>query len=302
MAHFEKNICCDFCDYKTNKRYNLTRHVEIKHIEQKNNLFEQKNNLRILHNNQCEKCEKILSSKQNYNRHIQTCQGKRNLLECIYCKTIFSIPQARYRHQKICKIKLESTSTELILKPLDKLDIAQHIETQQNIQTQQYVQNQQNITIVYDPEKLELLNDHLQDKLKSFLKHPDNKTNFCDYSKELMGRKENQCIKKSNIRSSHSEVHIGNNNWELRLDKEIYPGLISNIADNFSECFNTDQKHSRQHKLFQAFLDYMADFGYCNSDDPEEITNNKKDFEMLTQQVKTIIYNITRKSKDKEDE
>ena len=43
------NYKCQFCDYNTTKKYNLTRHMEIKHMQinvnlpQKNVTFPQKN-------------------------------------------------------------------------------------------------------------------------------------------------------------------------------------------------------------------------------------------------------------------
>lgn len=67
----------------------------------------------IFDKNQCEKCEKILSSKQNYTKHIENCKGKINILECLHCKKQFTLHQAKYRHQKNCLIKQEKLEEEL---------------------------------------------------------------------------------------------------------------------------------------------------------------------------------------------
>ena len=148
-----KIFLCEYCDYKSNRRYNLTQHMVIKHIEventdvkqneqnsipneqnsipneqnsipneqnsipnEQNSIPNEQNSIpnvpkispNTLHEKQCHKCEKILSSSQNYIRHVRNCNGKINPLQCIHCKEIFTLSHNKYRHQKKCKVKLDS--------------------------------------------------------------------------------------------------------------------------------------------------------------------------------------------------
>jgi hypothetical protein len=142
---------CSECDFASSWASNTRRHFNRKHnqIQQKDNLNQQKDNpiqqkdnpiqqkdnpiqqkdnsiqqkdiLNILHDNQCDKCEKILSNKQSYHRHIKNCKGKINKLECNYCHEVFTLAPAKYRHQKNCKLKTknEITSSDLLIQNIN---------------------------------------------------------------------------------------------------------------------------------------------------------------------------------------
>jgi hypothetical protein len=46
--------------------------------------------LNTVNDKQCNKCNKILSSKQNLNKHLLICKGVSNPLECHLCNKILS--------------------------------------------------------------------------------------------------------------------------------------------------------------------------------------------------------------------
>ena len=60
---------CSLCIYETNKKYNLNRHMMAKH----------KN---TVNDKECNKCGKILSSKNYLQKHLLICKGVSNPLEC----------------------------------------------------------------------------------------------------------------------------------------------------------------------------------------------------------------------------
>ena len=96
-------------------------------IQQKDIPFQQKdipNSVHSLDENQCEKCDKILSNKQSYDRHIKICKGKNNRLECMYCLEIFTASANKYRHQKICKFKTknDASSSDLIIQNINNIN------------------------------------------------------------------------------------------------------------------------------------------------------------------------------------
>jgi hypothetical protein len=59
-----KNFECDYCDYKTNRRYNLTQHMVIKHFDIKDTPICCKDTPICCkdtpQNNQCKTCNKII--------------------------------------------------------------------------------------------------------------------------------------------------------------------------------------------------------------------------------------------------
>jgi hypothetical protein len=70
-----KLFCCKKCNYATKRKYDLKRHHNALHIDNKNTTIDNKNttidNKNTTIFNKCLKCSKILSSKQylqkNYN-------------------------------------------------------------------------------------------------------------------------------------------------------------------------------------------------------------------------------------------
>jgi hypothetical protein len=57
----------------------------------------------MVNDKQCNKCNKILSSKQNLNKHLLICKGISNPLECHLCHKILSDRSSKSKHLKICK-------------------------------------------------------------------------------------------------------------------------------------------------------------------------------------------------------
>jgi uncharacterized C2H2 Zn-finger protein len=118
---------CEECNYKTNKKYNLTRHQNGKHIkkelkilnEDKHILNEDKHilneNKHILNENKhilnedmhiCKKCNKKYKTLKFLIEHEKKCNGL-NILTCPKCMTIFSNTSNKSRHIKKnnCKAK-----------------------------------------------------------------------------------------------------------------------------------------------------------------------------------------------------
>ena len=142
---------CNYCNYKTNKKYNLNRHIHGKHninifnnanidfnntnnnfnntnidfnntnidFNNANNDFNNANNNTNNTNNTniCDKCGKSLSSKYYLNKHFEKCKGVINSLECFICHRIFSFSSAKAVHLKKCRIKNNSSNLSLV--PID---------------------------------------------------------------------------------------------------------------------------------------------------------------------------------------
>ena len=115
-------LICSYCEYKSNKKYNLNRHMVSKHnndkyknatINHKNATINHKNTIT---DNKCSKCNKILSSKQYLEKHLLICKGVSNPLECHLCHKILANRGSKSTHLKTCKgLLIKEPSTELTL-------------------------------------------------------------------------------------------------------------------------------------------------------------------------------------------
>jgi hypothetical protein len=114
------------------------------------------------------------------------------------------------------------------------------------------------------------------------------------YTRSLMKAPENRLIKKTNMRSVHSKVHMGNNEWHTKHDKDIYPAFASNVASHLNDVLNASKDGHAPRRLLkevEQFLDYMADKGYCNDDVIG--TEMATAFRGLVQRLKAVIHDVT---------
>jgi hypothetical protein len=294
--------CCSYCDYKSIKTFNLTRHMQTMHssknvIQPSKNVIQTSKNViqtskNVIHSEdnplQCNKCLHIYKKKSYLAIHYEKCKGQINKLQCNYCDKVFKYISGKSKHMKTCEAK-EKITTLVKSNSQEIVQIAnQNIDLQQNITTQ----NNYNLVVFNITDDI-FMKDHITNTvLTKILQAPNNMSIVRNYSKKLLERKENQCIKKSNLSSSHSKVHIGNNSWETRPDKEIYPDMMCCIASGFSDLICQEKKR-KTHKQLDAFLDYMADSGYINDTD-EKQKEMKDKFRLLVNDLKFIIFDIHR--------
>ena len=329
MSSDSSILKCEHCDYKTNRPYNLKRHLVTKHSGPKENILGPKENITRTNTNQCDKCTKSFKKRTNYTKHIEKCKGLNyDPLVCEYCSKIFGYATSKYRHLKICKVKAEVDSKALVtvqLQPQQCIPPCISSEGNTTITNAHTVNNtivnsttttststnnsNNRITniIVYKPD-MEFLNDHIKaDKLLQWLNSYDHETTMKSYSREIMSRPENRFVKKTNLRSSTSSVHVGENNWEMRLDKELYPEIMCTIANGFSLLLEdkvthaksyrhilTDHARKRMYKSLDAFIDYMASNGYCNDRDDDKVKHVATFFNTLVKELKIMAFNYTR--------
>tara|TARA_Y100000389_G_scaffold7480_1_gene7177 strand:+ start:149 stop:1165 length:1017 start_codon:yes stop_codon:yes gene_type:complete len=141
---------CNKCGYETNRKWSLEDHYSrvsackkrLKRLSNKTicqNVNEnghfvnagcqnvnvdvnagcQNVNVTIDHPNKCNKCNKILSSKRNLDRHLKNCSGM-NPLQCSFCKVYFTTRQGKYQHIKNVKCELVLTEEQQRIKDLEK--------------------------------------------------------------------------------------------------------------------------------------------------------------------------------------
>jgi hypothetical protein len=317
---------CSLCLYKSDLKYNFNRHMVLKHTNNKDknttdniknttdNVKNTTDNVKNTTNNvkntasdtKCVKCNKIMSSKNYLQKHLIICKGVSNVLECHLCHKILANSGSKCRHLKTCK---GESSLELILTTnnINSNNVNNGtITTTNNINNINNgsinngsinTNNTANITniIVFDPSNTNgttLKTDHIDlDFISSLLKKKENDALFL-YIKKLLDNPDNRCIRKTNLRSIFSEIHVGNNKWDSCYDKDIYPKILSEFSNCFGDLLTTKVPNKKIINKLLEFIDYIAEDGYCNNEEiKDEIRNNYK---TLIQKTKTIFYNITK--------
>jgi len=334
MYTYDKIYICEYCDYKTLRFYNLSRHMIIKHEEMdgikcstkenpnapkenpnapkenpnapKENPNAPKENPNAPKENphiyRCNKCEKNLSRHSILIKHKEKCKGKINPLECIYCKEIFTIATARYRHQKKCKSNLKIEASPV------------PVQTQliQNIQTQnvQNIQTQNNINIIvynsdskgpgYQKDQGFIIDDGMKEKFIEIVNkyYPDCNEITKQFNRLILSKPENQLVRKTNLRSSHSMVHVGNNNWKHDLDKEVYPHVVSSLSNSMIGYIDKNKFKKYIYNNVKTHAQYISDGGYNeNSSDSEEQKELSTEYRKVEYDCKTAVYNYTTDTK-----
>jgi hypothetical protein len=300
MTEEIKNLKCEFCSYITDKKYNLTRHIKSHNLSTttiKENIEKQ------LINNQndntiCYKCNKSFSNKYSLIRHSNICKGVSSSFECHYCNKKFKSLQSKHVHIKKCKIKYEEKQLIENKKKENKKEENKKEETHiiNNISINNGLINN-NITnvIIFDPNNINnslLKTDHINLEFINKLLKIKEKDALTLYTKKIFDNPDNRCIKKTNLRSMFSQVHIGENKWNTWYDTDIYPKFISEISNCLGDLLISKIPNRNIINKLLEFIDYMAEDGYCNNDEiSEEI---KKEYKKQIQKTKAIIYDISK--------
>ena len=248
----------------------------------------------------CHICYKNLSSNCYLLKHIKTCKGVINRLQCEYCEKEFKHEKSRFHHYKICGTKKEMALIEDKQKPT--INNSGQINNNLSTGTQNVNNNtNNNIIIVYNPNGITPFStDHLKaEDFKKILQlasaRLDNRA-LEEYSKQIFENEENRCIKKTNIKLGHSQIHLGDNKWKLQLDKNIYPQLATDLANNMSEYVDEKRETFKQDMYIRLrdFVYGMCDAGYINADPSDREKELQKEFKTFTEGLKLIVYGNTK--------
>lgn len=319
-APSSSRVKCEICDTSFYKFYNLKRHMlrihgideqefnqNISYSTQKNSYLNQKNsylnqkngnppqkksNMDIIpYENplQCNKCLKVFSTNWYLLKHSEKCKGCRDHYKCEYCDSTFNHSKSRFRHYKTCKDKIESEAKNVTIKNhCQEANVINNIENQNN--------HTQNIILVYKPENMEFIKDHIGESALEYIKkvYPRiDRRIMMDYSKRILDLPVNRCIKKEDLRSGHSDVYLGDNKWEKTTDKHVYPELACSLANDMSSYIN-ERRSKLKKEVFEkviGFIDYMSEEGYINIDDKEVKRKILKEFRLFVKELKMVVFN-----------
>ena len=275
----------------------------IKDISKSNYLNIAQSNTIIVQNNiiKCPTCYLCFKKQRYLTLHIPKCKKINNPHECSICHKLYSSKDSKNRHMKICKdtqIMLLNDSNKndknTIINNINGPTSIQNIQTQQNIENQTIIQNTINIINYKDDDTIPFLNDHISaEDLTNIFNGRNTVDAFRKYTQLLMQRPENRLVKKTNSRSNCSQVFTEDNKWESRLDKEVYPKLACEIANNNWDRirFVVDELKMNK-KMLSHILDDLEML--ASGDTAEDLNNYKKVISIL----KLFIIDMTRGDED----
>lgn len=281
-------IKCKICNTLFDNYYQLSKH-KIK--EHNDNLFE------------CEKCHKVLCSKQKFNSHISICNGIDGLT-CQYCLMNFENKYIKYRHNKNCKFKLNPENENNI-----QINISNSSNITNNITniTNNITNNIVNINLV----KFELDSDKNTDFVSSHITYENmkemidatlhNKNNnqhfhlelLNKYSTHLFKQPENRCVKKTNIKSKYSKVYVGLDKWNIICDNNLYQKLVMDATKNMiNKLDDTEDKikpKDKYNKKIYTLRGQAEPFTNYIFEDEKEL---KKQLNIAEENMKCLMMNI----------
>ena len=117
---------------------------------------------------------------------------------------------------------------------------------------------------------------------------------FAAFSEELMKRSENLCIRKTNLKSNTSSVHVGNNVWEVKPDQLVMPIVMSNVAQTMSETIS--QYNLDVDEMMETFLEDVLCEGEHNTSNKKEIEQMRRMVKLSTSALKHIVFNKTKQN------
>ena len=351
MASDSKIHTCEHCDYTSQWKCNVTRHMVRKHSNAENenvsqmlsldvpnvvahvpNVVAHVPNVVVLQNNNiseinldtngilcktCEKCNKLFSRRDKMLKHTTICKGIINTLSCEYCSKTFASRYTKSHHLRLCKAKKEVDMCALVVHDPQNTVESAHEEPQEPQEPQEpTVQNITNNTInntinnngtinnnntviqniiVYNANSMELLNDHItKSELRKMVNSLDFPKVLTDYSTALLSRRENQCVRKTNLRSTSSAIHVGDDKWIYQSDKEVLPKLLSHIATNLGNIQH-EYKIKIMAELDTFIIDVQSEAIDCHENAAEE-ARLKVLFKRTLTNVKHLLFNLTKQT------
>jgi hypothetical protein len=316
---------CPKCNYLTELKANMTRHCIRKHPEIITNTEIVNKPIDIVENNitnvenseanvenftlfNCTKCSKNYKNKRYLTTHIINCKGVKNPLECHICHKVFNTRSAKSKHISVC------TSKALIAHDLNEPSSINNTINNNTLNNSGTITSNSNntvnnITIISckpdsnNKELIEFITKHISNPDLQKIIEPVSNGNRCSpdmvesYTRHLLTNPENRCIEKTNMRSIHSRVHVGEGKWHYKHDKDLLPYYACSVANNMDQTIkerlgtDTNLLDRRTLKAIERYLDYMSDKGYCNDADLEK--DMRQEFHDIKHRLKAVIYELS---------
>ena len=226
--------------------YNNVQNVNTS-VENVNNLYGKHGHTEVMY--KCPECYKEYKHKRYLTAHLEKCEKNKTPYECMLCKKVLSSRQALYLHKKNhCKgtdivpyVPLEAgavigtdpaaPSTSAAASTINNGTLINTQVNQVSTNSNNTNNTNNNITVNIFPQALEsdfeINTDHMDIKrLKRNILNQSIYQAIGTSMRMVLENKNNLPVKKKNMRSNYSYVHVGDNKWEARNDSEVF-GMIS---------------------------------------------------------------------------
>lgn len=278
---------------------------------------------------QCAKCKKVLSRSQRLQTHTNVCKGVNSPLVCPVCKKVFAFTSSKTRHVVRCRLRAaakksddakvaaaakevayvkdiaalikvnRSQSANIINNTVININTDNRVITNNitnNIGILVFPDNTSNEPITFDTDLIDLTDMATTIKTLSKLQVS------YKFIVDLLKNPRNRCIRKTNMRSDTSKVHIGGDKWKLQPDSGVYKKLVSEVSLSLGELLGKKEMRRKigpiTLKEHLRYSDLMSDEGYSTNDAEHKAL--KKEYKLLLQNAKTAVYNASKMDSIKE--
>ena len=244
----------------------------------------------------CETCYKYFGYLKTLKRHTSVCKKIQHPHECINCHKQFACSSSLCVHRKGC-ISTALIPASITNEPIPKQNnITAHtidtlnnniIQNQQNIEQQQNIENQ-NITINVFPSSFQsdfnIDTSHFDEAtLKQKLKYQSLYEAVGTSLRLVLENRDNLPVKKKSIKSNYSYVHLGEDKWEMRKDKEIY-GMIS---FHISRCIQVYLDGKNLNQLKKYYQEATEAFEFVATDNMADL---EKEYVKKARRIMDVIF------------
>ncbi len=274
-------ISCDLCDYTTTRSYNFKRHLERMHPDAAKPTQEPSQALKQEYC-QCSDCGKILV-KRNMALHQESCKKIPYEAECDDCHRKFINEKSLKQHKQVCQKSIvtqepNGSMTTGQNQNHGNINNTTNATTNNNNHSHNTTNNNttNNYNVLVFPKERDRANfDFIVSHINSrFLRRyvttgPDE--GFRRFMWKILQNPANRMVKKISDKSKYCKVHIGNNRWVKKLDRDVIPEVAHHMTTAAIARYAQAEGEPWYQRLQAATDAFLGHVREVNESTPDEI-------------------------------